>query len=628
MTLDPGHFRDRYAASADPYGLAERWYEARKYALSRRPAAPRSATAPRSSPAARSGCSPRGSRRAATACSPATRSRRGRVGPGAGPPACPGVRVEQRVIPGEWPPRLVRPHRLLRDPLLLRRRRPGPGAPPRPPARCAPAGTCSRCTGGTPRLIIRAPATRCTRSWPRTRAWPGWPATATRTSPPRCTPAPTVTCGPSPRPAGSCDPLRRRHRPRAQRAGPAALLPGQPAPGGAGAARHAGAPGRGGRRLPRPDRPGRAARRRRGRHDRRPQRRRGPGGRACARCCAGPGTWTRRTSGWRPPTPTRSSPPLAAPAGPPRQPGLGRGGRHDPGDRLVRLPAGRPRSLFRERYGARAAARTRHVHGANLGFRASAYLTAGGFPDMPTAEDHALVAALTATGSRVLRTRALHRRSPRPGATPAPRTASATTSRSSRPRRDRAVCPPGPGSGSLMRLMRYLERATRLDRLIEACQRAARLLPPGQRDALHGVWLGHPLHPVLAGPGALSLAFADAWPGNTSRRLVLAGLAASVPAMLAGTADWSELHEQQMPSASVHAAANTAAIALYAASAAIPARGRALRLAGLAAAGAGSWRPPRLPPVRRRQPGRTSAAPRRARLARPTARRAGRPTAG
>jgi glycosyltransferase involved in cell wall biosynthesis len=48
-----------------------------------------------------------------------------------------------------------------------------------------------------------------------------------------------------------------------------------------------------------------------------------------------------------------------------------------------------------------------HVHGANLGFRASAYLSANGFPAVPTAEDHALVAALTAGGSRVLRTRAL-----------------------------------------------------------------------------------------------------------------------------------------------------------------------------------------------------------------------------
>ena len=33
MTLDPGYFRDQYAASADPWGLAERWYEARKYTV-------------------------------------------------------------------------------------------------------------------------------------------------------------------------------------------------------------------------------------------------------------------------------------------------------------------------------------------------------------------------------------------------------------------------------------------------------------------------------------------------------------------------------------------------------------------------------------------------------------------
>jgi hypothetical protein len=64
------------------------------------------------------------------------------------------------------------------------------------------------------------------------------------------------------------------------------------------------------------------------------------------------------------------------------------------------------RSLFRERYGA-GRGRHSHVHGANLGFRASAYLRAGGFPEVPTAEDHALIAALTANGSRVRRTRAL-----------------------------------------------------------------------------------------------------------------------------------------------------------------------------------------------------------------------------
>jgi glycosyltransferase involved in cell wall biosynthesis len=66
----------------------------------------------------------------------------------------------------------------------------------------------------------------------------------------------------------------------------------------------------------------------------------------------------------------------------------------------------RVRSLFRERYHAGTGPHP-HVHGANLGFRATAYLRAGGFPDVPTAEDRALAAALTVTGSRVLRTRGL-----------------------------------------------------------------------------------------------------------------------------------------------------------------------------------------------------------------------------
>jgi glycosyltransferase involved in cell wall biosynthesis len=62
--------------------------------------------------------------------------------------------------------------------------------------------------------------------------------------------------------------------------------------------------------------------------------------------------------------------------------------------------------MFAERYGA-ADAPQPHVHGANLGFRASSYLAAGGFPGLPTAEDRAFVAALAASGSRILRTRAL-----------------------------------------------------------------------------------------------------------------------------------------------------------------------------------------------------------------------------
>ena len=73
-------------------------------------------------------------------------------------------------------------------------------------------------------------------------------------------------------------------------------------------------------------------------------------------------------------------------------------------DWAARPPA--VRALFNRRYHS-AAGPHRHVHGANLGFRASAYLRAGGFPDVPTGEDHALVAALTAAGSRIRYTRAI-----------------------------------------------------------------------------------------------------------------------------------------------------------------------------------------------------------------------------
>jgi glycosyltransferase involved in cell wall biosynthesis len=43
-----------------------------------------------------------------------------------------------------------------------------------------------------------------------------------------------------------------------------------------------------------------------------------------------------------------------------------------------------------------------HVHGANVGIRASAYLAAGGFRPLRTAEDHALLAAATQAGCPVV----------------------------------------------------------------------------------------------------------------------------------------------------------------------------------------------------------------------------------
>ncbi len=147
-----------------------------------------------------------------------------------------------------------------------------------------------------------------------------------------------------------------------------------------------------------------------------------------------------------------------------------------------------------------------------------------------------------------------------------------------------------------MRLVSRLEDANQLDPAVAVGQKAARSIRPGRiRDALHGVWLGHPLHPVLVqvpvgawmSASALDLLVprADA----AARRLVAAGLVASAPAIVAGAVDWSEQHEQQMRVGVVHALANSLAAALYGASlfARTPRAGRGLRLAGLAAAGLG-----------------------------------------
>ncbi len=176
-----------------------------------------------------------------------------------------------------------------------------------------------------------------------------------------------------------------------------------------------------------------------------------------------------------------------------------------------------------------------------------------------------------------------------------------------------------------MRAVDGLERAEKLDGLVGLGQRWARLLRPGRsRDALHGVWLGHPLHPLLAQAPIglwLSATVLDAWPGGeqASRRLVLLGLAAAAPAALAGTVDWSEQHEQQMRVGTVHAMANGAAAGLYAAS--LVTRARPASPARSAWPG---WQRPGGRPTgrhtssagRRRQPGRAGAASGRARLAR------------
>jgi nitrite reductase/ring-hydroxylating ferredoxin subunit/uncharacterized membrane protein len=119
--------------------------------------------------------------------------------------------------------------------------------------------------------------------------------------------------------------------------------------------------------------------------------------------------------------------------------------------------------------------------------------------------------------------------------------------------------------------------------------------PRGLRDLLHGVPAGHAIHPVLVlvPVGAwISSAVLDFVPGSekASRILIGTGIAGVLPSVATGFTDWSELHEQQQRVGIVHAASNTVATALYAASLVQRVRGRQasgrmLGLAGLAVVG-------------------------------------------
>jgi nitrite reductase/ring-hydroxylating ferredoxin subunit/uncharacterized membrane protein len=146
-----------------------------------------------------------------------------------------------------------------------------------------------------------------------------------------------------------------------------------------------------------------------------------------------------------------------------------------------------------------------------------------------------------------------------------------------------------------------LEDAETFDRLAQPLARAVRrALPSGAKaDALHGVWLGQPVHPALI---TLPLGFwtsatvLDFVSGNgrASRVLLALGLAGTLPAAAAGFADWSSLHREQQRVGLVHAASGAGASALFAASllarmAGRDGGGRLLALGGLAAVTTGGF---------------------------------------
>lgn len=140
-----------------------------------------------------------------------------------------------------------------------------------------------------------------------------------------------------------------------------------------------------------------------------------------------------------------------------------------------------------------------------------------------------------------------------------------------------------------------LDAASAIDRVGEPVHRAVTaLLPRGPaKDALHGVWLGHPLHPLLTDLpiGFWTSAFVlDLIGGRRAQpaadALVGIGVAAALPTAAAGLADWSELNTPERRTGLVHAVANVAATAVFGLS--FLARRRSQRVTGVVLGMAGA----------------------------------------
>jgi nitrite reductase/ring-hydroxylating ferredoxin subunit/uncharacterized membrane protein len=152
-------------------------------------------------------------------------------------------------------------------------------------------------------------------------------------------------------------------------------------------------------------------------------------------------------------------------------------------------------------------------------------------------------------------------------------------------------------------LAERIERAPVLDHPVHALAgRVVRALPPGRRtDALHGVALGQPAHPILVRlplgcwTSALLL---DVCGGQRMARaaaaLTAVGVATALPAAATGVADWSALHTHQQRVGLVHGIAQAGATLLFGCSLLARAAGRArggtlLSAGGLGIAVAGGY---------------------------------------
>ncbi len=135
----------------------------------------------------------------------------------------------------------------------------------------------------------------------------------------------------------------------------------------------------------------------------------------------------------------------------------------------------------------------------------------------------------------------------------------------------------------LLRLLDAPVHWTALDAVVAPVRDAVHAIEPRWlADLLHGTWLGHPVHPVLAQvtvgswtSGAVldALALAGLVPDDleegaeaAAAALVAGGIATALPTFATGWTDWADLHEDQQRLGLVHAASNYTATVMFAAS--------------------------------------------------------------
>jgi nitrite reductase/ring-hydroxylating ferredoxin subunit/uncharacterized membrane protein len=128
-------------------------------------------------------------------------------------------------------------------------------------------------------------------------------------------------------------------------------------------------------------------------------------------------------------------------------------------------------------------------------------------------------------------------------------------------------------------LINAISRQPGLEELADVLQKAVRAALPSRelKNALHGTWLGHPLHPAItdvplgAWTVALVLDAMESLSGRSEFResadaAVAVGLLGAVGSAITGLTDWSETDDRGKRVGAVHGLLNVAAASMYATS--------------------------------------------------------------